>query len=239
MTLGSVKAQNMALDATYGDGHAASWPDEVWLHLFANDPTAGGMEIFGGGYVPIEVANNSAHWPDAMGGLKTNGITENFPISTGAWSAPANFFWLSDSEFQLLPPMSPSVANVGTAGVTNAQYVVTTLNAMGESTPSGIGVTTTGNANLTGSDYNVVEWTAVTGATGYNIYKLVAGTFVFLGTTASTDYHDTGGSTTTQTPPVSNTTMTLLDGGPLSVPIRVLGPGYLVVFPPSSIVIGD
>lgn len=209
------------------------------MHLFSTDPTSGGMEIGGGGYLPFEIDNNSAHWPDAMGGLKTNGIAENFAISTGPWSAPANFFWLSDSEFQLLPPMSPSVANVGTVGVTNAQYVVTVLNAKGESTPSGIGVTTTGNANLTGSNYNAVSWDAVTGATGYNIYKLVAGTFVFLGTTASTSFHDTGQATASQVPPVSNTTMTLLDGGPLATPIRVLDAGYIVSFPPQSIVIGD
>jgi hypothetical protein len=38
---------------------------------------------------------------------------------------------------------------------------------------------------------------------------------------------------------VSNTTMTLLDGGPLSTPIRVLAAGAVVTFMPSSIVIGD
>jgi hypothetical protein len=239
MTLGSVKSQNLALDSCYGGNKAPNWPDNVFLHLFTADPTAGGAEISGGGYVPIEITNDSTHWPDAMGGLKTNGVAENFPISTAAWSAPANFFWLSDSPTQLLPPGSPTVANVGTPGSTNAQYVVTVLNSEGESTPSGIGVTTTGAAVLNGSNYNVVSWSAVSGESGYNIYKLVAGVFQFLGTTAGTSLDDMGAATTSQAPPLSNTTMTLLDGGPLAVPIRVLSAGYIVSFPPSSIVIGD
>jgi hypothetical protein len=239
MTLGSVKSRNMALDSCYGSGKASNWPATVYLHLFANDPTAGGMEIVGGGYAPVAIPNDSTHWPDAVGGLKTNGVTETLPLSIGPWSAPATYFWLSDALAQLSSPGSPVITNHGTPGSTNAQYVVTTLNAAGESTPSGIGVTTTGNAVLTGSNYNVVTWTAVASATGYNVYKLVGGVFVFLATTATTTLNDTGGATTSQTPPISNTTMTLLDGGPLATPIRVLNAGFSVGFPAQSIVIGD
>jgi len=239
MTLGSVKAQNMSLDANYGDNKASNWPDQVYLHLFAADPTLGGAEINGGGYAPVEIDNDSVHWPDASGGLKTNGVAEDLPTSTGPWSASANYFWLTDSATQLLPPGSPSVVNVGTPGSTNAQYVITVLNSEGESTPSGIGVTTTGAAVLNGSNYNTVSWSAVSGVSGYNIYKLVGGVFQFLATTSGTSYNDMGAATTSQTPPISNTTMTLLDGVPLSVPIRVLSAGYFVSFPPQSIVIGD
>ena len=108
---------------------------------------------------------------------------------------------------------------------------------MGESTPSGIGVTTTGNNVLSGSNYNAINWMPIGGATDYNVYKLVGGGFQLLATTGGTTYDDTGGSTSAVTPPVSNTTMTLFDGGPLSVPIRVLDVGYVVSFPASSIVI--
>lgn len=239
MTLGSVKAQNMALDASYGDNHSSVWPGTVWIHLFAGDPTLGAAEMSGGGYVPISVANNSAHWPNAQAGLKVNGLTETFPMSTGAWSAPATFFWLSDAEFQLLAPAAPTITNVGTAGVVNYQYEITVLNAMGESTPSGIGVTTTGNNLLNGTNYNHVAWNSVTGATSYNVYKLVGSVFELLTNTTSLTYNDQGAATGTQQPPLSNTTMTLLDGGPLSVPVRVLTAGLVVGFPPSSIVIGD
>jgi hypothetical protein len=239
MTLGSVHAQNLSLDANYGDNHGPNWPDSVWLHLFANDPTVGGMEIFGGNYAAVEIDNNSLHWPDAMGGLKSNGIAENFLPSTGPWSSPATFWWLSDAAMQLLPPVSPSVANHGIPGTTNNQYVITVLNSEGESTPSGIGVTTTASATLDGTNYNIITWTAVTGATGYNIYKLVGGLFVFLGTTASTTLNDQGAATTSQNPPISNTTMTLLDGGPMSNPIRVLNEGVIVSFAPQTLVIGD
>jgi hypothetical protein len=84
-----------------------------------------------------------------------------------------------------------------------------------------------------------VSWSPVSGATSYNVYKLVGGSFVLLANTGSTTYDDKGATPGTQTVPVSNTTMTLLDGGPLSVPIRVLGSGAIVEFPVSSIVIGD
>jgi hypothetical protein len=239
VTLGSVKAADMALDACYGSGRASVWPGTIYAHLFAGDPTLGAAEITGGGYAPISIPNDSTHWPNAMGGLKTNGVTEQFPVSTGPWSAPATFFWLSDQAAQLPAPMAPSVSTHGTAGVTNNQYVITALNADGETTASGIGVITTANAVLNGSNYNVISWSAVASSTGYNVYKLVGSVFVFLATTGSTTYNDQGASTTAQTPPVSNTTMTLLDGGPLSVPIRVLASGTVVSFPPSSIVIGD
>jgi hypothetical protein len=239
MTLGSVKAKNMALDANYGSGRASNWPGTLWAHLFAGDPTLGASEINSGGYAPISITNDSTHWPAAMGGLKVNGVVETFPTSSGPWSAPATFFWLSDSASQLPAPVAPSVTNVGTPGVTNWQYVVTALNALGETTPSGIGVTVTGNAVLTGSNYNTLTWSSVAGATGYNVYRLVGSTFEFIATTGSTTYNDTGATPTTQTPPISNTTMTLLDGGPLATPIRVLGAGAIVSFPPSSIVIGE
>jgi hypothetical protein len=238
MTLGSVKARNISLDACYGSGHASDWPSTVYLHLFQGDPTLGAPEISGGNYGPVSIANDSTHWPNASAGQKVNGRVATLPTSNGPWSAVANYFWLTDAATQVLPPAAPAVTNVGAAGVTNAQYVVTALNASGETTASGIGVTTTGNAVLNGTNFNHLAWSAVTGATGYNIYKLVGGVFVFLGTTASTTFNDQGASTTTQTPPVSNTTMTLLDGGPLSVPIRVLGAGAVISFPPSTIVIG-
>lgn len=238
MTLGSVKARDISLDACYGSGHASDWPSTVYLHLFQGDPTLGAPEISLGGYAPVAIPNDTSHWPNAAGGQKVNGQPETLPTSTGPWSAPANYFWLTDAATQLLPPAAPAVSNVGASGITNAQYVVTVLNSEGESTASGIGVTTTGNAVLNGTNYNHLSWSAVAGATGYNIYKLVGGVFVFLATTASTTYNDQGASTTAQTPPVANTTMTLLDGGPLSVPIRVLAAGAVVSFGPSTIVIG-
>ena len=239
MTLGSTKAKNLALDASYGSGRASNWPATVYIHLFAGDPTLGAAEIGSGGYAPISVPNDTAHWPAASGGLKMNGQTENFPTSTGPWSAPATYFWLSDSPTQLLAPAAPSVTVVGTAGTTTWQYVVTVLNALGESTPSGIGVTSTGNNVLSATNYNTVAWSSVSGATGYNVYKLIGTTYDLVTTTATTSYNDQGAMATSQNPPISNTTMTLLDGGPLSTPIRVTTTGMLVSFPPSSIVIGD
>jgi hypothetical protein len=116
---------------------------------------------------------------------------------------------------------------------------VTAVNGSGETTASPTGTTTTGNATLSGSNYNTIAWTAVSGASTYNVYKLVSGVWRLLANTASTSYHDTGGSTTAQVPPSVNTTSNLLDGGPTQAPIVVVAAGTLVEFPPGSITIGQ
>ncbi len=45
MSLGSVKAQNISLDACYGSNHSSEWPSTIYLHLFVSDPTQGGTVI--------------------------------------------------------------------------------------------------------------------------------------------------------------------------------------------------
>lgn len=240
MSLGSIVAKNIALDACYGGNHSAEWPADTWLHLFGGDPTQGALELLigTGAYEPIEMANNNTTWLGASGGQKTTAIGLAFPTSTGAWSAAATFFWLTDAAAGLLPPVTPSVTVHGAGGTTNWQYVITALNATGETTGSGIGVTTVGSSVLTGSNYNALAWTAVAGATGYNVYRLVGTVFELIASgVAGTSYNDTGASPSAVSPPISNTTMNLLDGGPLANPINVIGSGYLVSFPAGSIVI--
>jgi hypothetical protein len=224
------------LDACYGDNHASNWPATIWLHIFQGDPTLGALELTGGGYAAVSASNDSASYPDAAGGSKSTGVDFDFATSTGPWSAPGTYWYFTDSATSLLPPAAPTVTNVGTAGTTNWQYVVTVVNSAGETTPSGIGVTVTGNAVLTGGNYNHIAWSAVGGAASYNVYRLVAGVFDLIGNTSGTSFNDTGGSATTPAP-MSNTTMTLLDGGPLRLPILVLSAGYGVTFPAGSITI--
>lgn len=241
MSLGSIVASNISLDACYGDAASSVWPSTLWLHLFVSDPTAGGAELTSaGGYAPISIANNSTNWPDASGGQKTNGALFAYPASTGPWSGPADFWWLSDAPAALPAPGAPTVTGVGAAGVTPWYYKITTLGGDGESTGSGTGVNVTGNATLSGSNYNQIGWSAVAGASGYNVYRSTDNVnFYLIDSPGTNAYSDTGASAGTQTPPVSNTTMALLDGGALQTPVIVPAEGYVVGFPPGAIVIAD
>jgi len=72
-------------------------------------------------------------------------------------------------------PMAPSVSTVGTAGSTTYQYVVVAKDANGDACPFQLAAgTALGNATLSSTNYNVVSWTAVTGATSYDVYRIAS-----------------------------------------------------------------
>jgi hypothetical protein len=75
----------------------------------------------------------------------------------------------------LQPPKDITAVVTGTPGATTYRYTVTALNATGESMASQEVIVTTGNATLTGGNHNDLSWTAVTGATGYSVYRTVSG----------------------------------------------------------------
>jgi len=106
------------------------------------------------------------------------------------------------------PSAGLAVSNVGSAGAVQYNYKVASVNAQGESTPSTSFNTTTGNATLTGSNYNSVAWTAVSGATSYNVYGRPAtsgGAYFLLGSTAASPYLDQNNTAGTISPPTLNT----------------------------------
>jgi hypothetical protein len=80
----------------------------------------------------------------------------------------------------LATPATPTITNVGTAGVVTWAYKVVALSGSGASlgsTPaSAAGSTTTGNATETSANYNVITWAAVAGAVSYDVYRTTAGT---------------------------------------------------------------
>jgi len=85
-----------------------------------------------------------------------------------------------------------------TAGSYNAYYKITAINAIGESIASAE-MSVSGGINKTrdnwtvGTDYLTMSWGAVSGATRYNIYYSDAsGTQVFLDSSPTTSYIDTG-----------------------------------------------
>ncbi len=75
----------------------------------------------------------------------------------------------------LTTPTAPTVAPQGTTGSTTYGYAVSAFDTGNSSPPSPVTLTTTGNATLSGTNYNQITWSAVTGATGYNIYRTFGG----------------------------------------------------------------
>ena len=75
----------------------------------------------------------------------------------------------------LATPGAPTVTPQGTSGATTYTYrVVATVG--GRTTDAGAtGSTATGNATLSGSNFNRITWSDITGATGYDIYRTVGG----------------------------------------------------------------
>ena len=94
MTLVSVEAQNVSLDAMYGAGKAAGAPASLQLALFAGDPSIDGTELTStGGYAAVTVTNNGTNFPAATSGRKTVAV-QTFPTSTAAWSDVATHWAL-------------------------------------------------------------------------------------------------------------------------------------------------
>lgn len=104
-------------------------------------------------------------------------------------------------------PNVPSVAVGGAVGTTTYGYRVTAFNVHGETTPSVMGTTTNGNAVLSATSYNLVQWDLVAGATGYKVYRTVGATTTLIGVMAAnaTQLLDIGTAGTVQSPPSSNT----------------------------------
>lgn len=92
----------------------------------------------------------------------------------------------------------------GTLAAATYYYKVAALNALG----STIGSNEVSKATTGSTSKNTITWGAITGATGYKIYRSTStGTEQFLATVgAVTTYDDTGSSTTSPSAPVTNTT---------------------------------
>lgn len=94
----------------------------------------------------------------------------------------------------LITPGAPLVSPQGTVGATTYSYKVVATNSLGHSIASSAGTTTTGNAALSGVNFNQLTWTQVPRATGYKIYRTVGGAtqglIATLGDVATTN--DTG-----------------------------------------------
>lgn len=110
----------------------------------------------------------------------------------------------------LTTPNAPTVSPQGTTGSTTYSYRISAFNDVGETLASTATATTTGTATLSTSNYNQVTWSAVSNATGYNVWGREATGLgeTYLGTVYEESYDDKGQSdpSTTIIPPESNTT---------------------------------
>lgn len=68
-------------------------------------------------------------------------------------------------------PGAPGVTNQGTAGSTSYTYAVSATDGFGETLISSTTATATGNATLTGSNFNRITWSRVGGAVSYKVYR--------------------------------------------------------------------
>jgi len=118
-------------------------------------------------------------WYDSGGVLLSTstggGVLDNISTPTQASvtaTAPTNTAWVAvlatveSVQGGLSAPSAPTVTPEGTTGSTTYAYEVTASNAVGQTTPSASGSTTTGNATLSSTDYNLVSWPAVPLAAG-------------------------------------------------------------------------
>jgi hypothetical protein len=90
-------------------------------------------------------------------------------------------------------PTGLSLTQAGTAGTTTYSYRVTALNGSGETVSNQV-ATSAGNAALTLTNYNVLSWTAVAGASSYNVYGNSLGGETLMKNiwAGTTTYNDTG-----------------------------------------------
>jgi hypothetical protein len=93
-------------------------------------------------------------------------------------------------------PATPSVSQVGSAGSTAYTYKIAARMTDGRMTQlSSAGTTATGNATLTGSNYNSLSWSAYSGADAYYVYRTASSgspsTLGLLDVITGTTYNDT------------------------------------------------
>jgi hypothetical protein len=113
---------------------------------------------------------------------------------------------------QLATPAAPTVTPQGTTGAQRWDYTITAVNAYGgETLASSAGTTATGNATLTGTNFNRVTWSAVSGATSYKIYRTFTTgatsptTTGLVGSTTTLSFDDTGFAAVGSAPTVNTT----------------------------------
>ncbi len=126
--------------------------------------------------------------------------TTNSQVDVGALTAPGTI------STTLAPTISATTTG-GTAGSSHYTYEVVAAGPNGSFTyPSPTNTLTTGNATLSGTNYNIVSWGSVSGATDYYVYRTFSN-----GSPSSTGLIDVVGIGTTT---INDTGLTATGGAP-------------------------
>ena len=147
--------------------------NDLSVNVKMNQPTA-----WGGGTT----------WP-TISSLSTDG--NNLYIACGSYGV-AVLAGGSTTATALRPTgPTPVITNGGTVGTTTYTYYVVATDAQGyKSLVSASGATTTGNATLSGTNYNLISWSPVAGAVSYDVLK--TDTAHTIGTTTGVSFTDDG-----------------------------------------------
>jgi hypothetical protein len=89
----SVYAGNKLLDLVLG-GQGWTAPETLYIKLFTTVPdqeNVGGVEVSGGGYAALEIANNTTTFPNAANQAKVNAIAFNFGTPSVDWGLVAGY----------------------------------------------------------------------------------------------------------------------------------------------------
>jgi len=97
----------------------------------------------------------------------------------------------------LASSLTPAIVTVGTAGSTSYSYQVIARKGILNMVTSNIVTIATGNATLTGTNYNSLSWSAVAGADSYDVYRVAssgtpATTGQLVANTTGLNFNDTG-----------------------------------------------
>lgn len=105
-------------------------------------------------------------------------------------------------------PEAPVVTHGGTLGSTTYGYQIVAVNSRGETDASVEGTSDYGHAVLSATNFNLVTWAPVTGATRYKVYRTTGGGSVpvLIATVPANTllYMDIGTAGTAETPPSTN-----------------------------------
>jgi hypothetical protein len=103
-------------------------------------------------------------------------------------------------------PGGVSVTPIGTAGGTTYGYRISAVNYAGETLASSTVTTSTGNAVLSSTNFNRVEWDPVQFATSYKIYGRTSGSELLITTVTDYYFDDFGSLSPSGALPTTNST---------------------------------
>lgn len=129
----------------------------------------------------------------------------------------------------LTTPVGLAITPTGTTGSTTYSYRVSAFNSVGETVACTSVQTTTGNATLSATNYNKLDWTATASAVGYNIYGRFATGLgeTYLATVYTNTYNDNASDSPSLSilPPDANSTLGIIGSMPIFAISRIFVAG--------------